>query len=144
MQLIERQSSLLKKKKGEYIRDRVLGVNQAQSGAVSIIELDSINAQFKQLREEVRDEIYEIKSTIADLLKLIKESRRIPSFREYRARAYAAGNEKLQNESAYDYIMRLAREYWANYGVWPRWVERDFGPAIPDFDMRKWPDKFGG
>lgn len=140
MKLIEKQASLLKKQKSQYIRDCALGANKAQPAVAPGIELGNVNAQFEQLREDIS----EMKSTISDLFRLIKESRRIPSFREYRARAYAAGNEKLQNESAYDYIMRLARDYWANYGVWPRWVERDFGSAIPGYDMAKWPDKFVG
>lgn len=64
------------------------------------------------------------------LLANLNEFLRIPSFREYRARDLAIGSTQKKDEPEFDYLLRLAHNYWGQYQVWPDPGEKaTFGPA---------------
>lgn len=75
-----------------------------------------------------------------NLLSQLTEFLRIPSFREYRARAVVEGIEKRQTEDDMQHLMRIASRYFVLYQRWPN--PRDsaaFGPLAQGIDLSKFP-----
>jgi Xaa-Pro aminopeptidase len=98
--------------------------------------IERIEAQIAEMRESL------IASARAfdQLLQFLKEQQRVPSFREYRARAAVEQITKRENETEQQYLLRLASRYYVLYQSWPIPSDQtNFGPVPAGFELQKWP-----
>lgn len=70
------------------------------------------------------------------LLDAVRESTRIPSFFEYRARARVESKTQKSEESATEYLARLAIFYHALYQIWPTPGDASFGTLPEGLDAK--------
>lgn len=77
----------------------------------------------------------EIERALSELATVVRASMRVPTFVEYRARAYAIADRQKSGETETQYLSRLAREYMRTYGSWPDPTKQsEFGAVSKDFD----------
>jgi Xaa-Pro aminopeptidase len=141
---IERAARALNMPKSQYARLLLTGgalqVPQppASTPAAVIDEtrIERIEAQIAEMRESL------IASARAfdELLSFLREQQRVPSFREYRARAAVENITRRENETEQQYLLRLASRYFVLYGQWPTPADSaTFGPTPAGFDAQQWP-----
>jgi Xaa-Pro aminopeptidase len=141
---IERQARALNMPKSQYARLLLTGgalqnpQPQPQPVASSIDEsrIERIEAQI----EEMRESLIASARAFDELLAFLREQQRIPSFREYRARAMVENITKRENETEQQYLLRLASRYFVLYQVWPTPADStNFGPVPQGFEPQQWP-----
>ncbi len=94
----------------------------------------------------------EIEKTLAaqsvafeQLLQILQEVRRVPSFLEYRARCRVEGIDMRESETQLQQLHRLAQRYFLLYERWPVPADGPSFGAIPnDVDPQKWPTRAPG
>lgn len=147
---IERYAKALGKTKSEYLRLCALhSYAQKTSAPVAAPEIESrIDALAGQVADlqsaviDLRRASAESAAAFDSLLAHLRELLRVPSFREYRARAAAEGDRQRPGESSIDTLLRLARDYHRQYGVWPDIRDTmKFGTLPNDVDPNKWPSR---
>jgi hypothetical protein len=88
----------------------------------------------------MRESLVASASAFDQLLSFLRESQRVPSFREYRARCAVENVTKRENESEQQYLQRLASRYFVLYQSWPTPSDSaHFGPTPQGFEPQKWP-----
>jgi len=134
---IERAARALNMPKSQYARLLLTGGAVQKSPPAPI---DEALADIKEELAEIRAELNAAARAFRELVALLKEQWRIPSFREYRSRAIVERIVKRENENDLQYMLRLASRYYVLYGRWPTPEDYiDFGPVPQGFDPRQWP-----
>lgn len=125
--------------RSRFIKQQVFAVKNTPEEVSFLRGLDariaSLEAAFKQLHNELRA----VNDGVLRVLSIVFDKVRVPSFREFRARAYAECRYPYKGQRQIDYLIGLAKDYYAAYGIWPNVDDRpSFGP-VPDGVN---PDKF--
>lgn len=142
---LEKQSRLLNMPKSRLARLLLTGgaVSKPQpqepAAAPPVFDdsrLSAIEARIGEVEESLSASARAFDTLLSQLVEFL----RIPSFREYRARAVVDGIEKRQNEDDMQHLMRIASRYFVLYQRWPN--PRDsvsFGPVAQGVDLTKFP-----
>lgn len=83
-------------------------VREAIRGAIEEPDLKTIS-----------NRLADIERAISELATATRAATRVPTFVEFRARAYAQQDKQRPDETETQYLARLAREYMRLYNVWP-------------------------
>jgi len=133
---IERAARALNMSKSTFARLLLTGGAVQKSPPAPIDELTEIRDELAEIRAELDSAARAFRQLVA----LVKEKLRIPSFREYRSRAIVERIVKRENENDLQYMLRLASRYYVLYGRWPTPEDSvDFGPVSQNFEPQKWP-----
>lgn len=117
---------------------RVLLTERTANGSATDLEarLAAIGRELADQAAHVRDQ----REAIRELIALLREMMRKPSFSEYRARRAAEGGV-LQGGSVVDQLLNLAHEYHRQYRSWPQAKEpHRFGRLPPGMTPEQWPN----
>lgn len=145
---IERQARTLNMPKSRLARILLTGgaVSKPQQPAPAATTTTTTKADDSRLAS-IEDRLAEVEESLSasarafdTLLSNLNELLRVPSFREYRARAVVDGIEKRQTEDDMQHLMRIASRYFVLYQRWPN--PRDsvsFGPVAQGVDLSKFP-----
>jgi hypothetical protein len=141
---IERQARLLNMPKSQFARLLLTGgaaQNPQPPAAAPASQIDE-NAlgDIRVELAEMRESLIASAAAFDQLLSFLKEQQRIPSFREYRARAAVENVTRRENETEQQFLLRIASRYFVLYQQWP--VPSDsatFGPVPQGFESQKWP-----
>lgn len=68
---------------------------------------------------DANQRLEQIERAISELAIAVRAATRVPTFVEFRARAYAQQDKQRPDETETQYLARLAREYMRLYNVWP-------------------------
>jgi Xaa-Pro aminopeptidase len=141
---IERQARLLNMPKSQFARLLLTGgalQNPQPPAAAPEPQIDETRIERIEAQiEEMRESLISSARAFDELLAFLREQQRIPSFREYRARAAVENIARRENETEQQYLLRLASRYYVLYQIWP--VPSDsatFGPVPQGFEAQKWP-----
>lgn len=134
---LQRAAAALKRPVAEYARLLLTTKSpQPQQTRIDESALSDIRAEIAELRESQSAAARAFDALLAQLRELM----RVPSFREFRARCYIDGILEKPGEPAFDYLLRIAQMYYAQYHAWPDARDaRTFGPTPQDFPREKWP-----
>jgi hypothetical protein len=143
-QELARQARLLNMPKSQFARLLLTGgalQNPQPPAAAPASQIDE-NAlvEIRGALDEMRESLVASASAFDQLLSFLREQQRVPSFREYRARAAVEQIAKRENESEQQFLLRIASRYFVLHQQWP--VPSDstnFGPVPQGFDVQKWP-----
>lgn len=158
MAAIERAAAAAGITKADYCRQRIFAAAPAQpdphsatsSEALSGLadRLSSIETTVASLSrmpgqmaalEAMPDAIVVQKRALVQMVELLREMRRVPTFREYRARRIAEDNAPKVPDNL-TALTLLARDYLALYGMWPTPEDhRSFGSVPREVDAAAWP-----
>jgi hypothetical protein len=147
---IERQARALNLPKSRYARLLLTSGKSPPSsppGGAGVVayqpSVERIEAQIADMRAEladIRESLTASARAFEELLTFLRESQRIPSFREYRSRAIAENIVNNPGETEQQYLLRLAARYYLLYRRWPTPSDNlQFGPIPQNFDLQKWP-----
>jgi Xaa-Pro aminopeptidase len=141
---IERAARVLNMPKSQYARLLLTGgavQNQQPAAPAPAAQIDETAlADMRAELAEMRESLVASAAAFDQLLSFLKEQQRIPSFREYRARAAVENIARRENESEQQYLQRLASRYFVVYQQWPLPSDSaTFGPVPQGFEPQKWP-----
>jgi len=141
---IERGARALNMPKSQYARLLLTGgatqkpqqTQQSQQTPIDEKHIERIEKKIEKLHES----FVTLVRAFDDLLAILKEQQRVPSFREYRTRCIVEGVKRIENESEHQFLMRVAMTYYALYKRWPTTADPiRFGPFPQNFDPAEWP-----
>ena len=116
---------------------RIVLMERTANGNAPFLEAHfaAINRQLAEQAARAHDQ----REAIRELIALLREVMRKPSFSEYRARRAAEGGT-LPGGSVVDQLLNLAHEYYRQYRVWPQAQEPHcFGRLPPGMTAGQWP-----
>lgn len=119
------------------ISQNALAPAQAQASTFDDSALREDLDEMKKTLDGVCGEISNSAKSFDVLLNQLSQILRIPSFREYRAKAAVDGFTPQPGEQITDVLIRLAESYFLQIGIWPNVSDpRTFGDMPQGFDQQ--------
>lgn len=96
-----------------------------------VIRMQAAESDMKTIANRLTD----IERAISELAIATRAATRVPTFVEFRARAYAQNDKQKSDENETQYLARLAREYMKLYNAWPDpGKQAEFGALPREFN----------
>lgn len=105
---------------------------KAKHTTISSFIRDAIRMQVAESdMKTISNRLSEIERAISELAVATRAATRVPTFVEFRARAYAQNDKQRPDETETQYLARLAREYMKLHNVWPDPSKQSEFGALP-------------
>lgn len=129
---LDRLAAMNRLSRSRYIKHQVFAAKNTSEEVSFLRDLDARIASLEGVLNRLRDELRAVKDGVFRVLFIVFDKVRVPSFREFRARALAEGRYRCRGQRPIDYLIDLAKDYYAAYGIWPNVDDNQGFGGVPD------------